>query len=168
MNTSDGSVPRGDGLKAARARLASAEASVASAKEDAKAAKKRRKEAKDAARGARKRLRRAKKELNEARRVVVSAEQRQPRSVTPRQLQPIARTHTLPRFIVPRLVVPAKRKARRRATPTMKANGSDDAERQISQNGGNGRIDSRPAIAPPTPEPPIAPPPPSNSLESGS
>src|SRR4051812_8055306 len=166
MNTSDGSVPPGDALKAARARLASAEASVALAKEDAKAAKKRRKEAKDLARGAKKRLRRAKKELDEARRAVVSAEQRQPRLVAPRQLQPIARTNTLPRFIVPRLVVPAKRKARRRAAPTMKANGSDDAEKQISQNGASGRIDSRPVIAPPNPEPPIAPPPPSSSPES--
>ena len=163
MNMSDGSFPPSDDLKTARARLASAEASVASAKEDARAAKKRRKEAKDSARRARKHLRRAKKELDEARRVLVTAEQSHPRLVVPRQLKPIEPIKIRPRFAVSRLTIPAKRKARRRAMPTKKANGSAEIEKQIPQNDGE-RVDSKPVVPPapfqrPATLPPATPPP---------
>ena len=163
MNMSDGSFPPSDDLKTARARLASAEASVASAKEDARAAKKRRKEAKDSARRARKHLRRAKKELDEARRVLVTAEQSHPRLVVPRQLKPIEPIKIRPRFAVSRLTIPAKRKARRRAMPTKKANGSAEIEKQIPQNDAE-RVDSKPVIPPapsqrPASLPPATPPP---------
>ena len=164
MNMSDGSFPPSDDLKTARARLASAEASVASAKEDARAAKKRRKEAKDSARRARKHLRRAKKELDEARRVLVTAEQSHPRLVVPRQLKPIEPIKIRPRFAVSRLTIPAKRKARRRAMPTKKANGSAEIEKQIPQNDAKLRVESKPVVPPapsqrPATLPPATPPP---------
>jgi len=168
MNTSEGSVPPNDALKAARARLTSAEVSVTAAKQDAKAAKKKRQEAKEAARRAKKRLRRAKKELIEARRVLARAEEEQPRAVVSRQLKPIAPAKTLPPASIPRPIVPRKRRARPRVAPQIKPNTNTDGQKHVPSKAMNLRVNSGPTVAPPNSKPPAAAPPELTSEEPAS
>jgi hypothetical protein len=96
------------------------------------------------ARRAKKRLRRAKKELIEARRVLARAEEDQPKAVVSRQLKPIAPVKTSPRARIPRLIVPRKRRARRRVAPQIKPNVDTDGQKHVSPKPVNLRVNSSP------------------------
>src|SRR3954454_4504789 len=130
MKTSDGSVPPGDALKAARGGLKSAEASVASAKLEAKAARKDRKQAREVERVARRRLRRTKKELREAKRILAIAEAIRPRPIARPRLRRLesAKIET-PAVPPPRTLRARKKSPRKRAIPALARNSSRSVTR---------------------------------------